>query len=266
MDMRTPLVLLAAVAFAVPAVAGPYTIPGIPASSPRFVGWATGATVVRGPQDISAANSPLASFGTAAAALGAANNGPVSLGDGGFATLTFARPIGNGAGADFAVFENGFGSGGGVSAELGHVEVSSNGVDFFRFPSVSLTQTATPVGGFGVIDPTNISNLAGKDVANVGTGFDLAELAGLSPLLDINRVTHVRVVDVVGSLNPAFGTRDSLGNLINDPFPTPFASSGFDLDAVGVINQAVVPEPATAALFALGAAALGFRRRRPAAD
>jgi hypothetical protein len=25
--------------------------------------------------------------------------------------------------------------------------------------------------------------------------------------------------------------------MINDPWPTPFASSGFDLDAVGVINQ-----------------------------
>ena len=31
--------------------------------------------------------------------------------------------------------------------------------------------------------------------------------------------------------------KDSKENMINDPWPTPFASSGFDLDAVGVINQ-----------------------------
>ena len=31
---------------------------------------------------------------------------------------------------------------------------------------------------------------------------------------------------------------DSLGNWINDPWPTNFQTSGFDLDAVGVIHQA----------------------------
>ena len=52
----------------------------------------------------------------------------------------------------------------------------------------------------------------------------------------MNDVIAVRITDVVGSIDPALGTKDSLGNLINDPFPTPFASSGFDLNAVGVIN------------------------------
>jgi hypothetical protein len=42
---------------------------------------------------------------------------------------------------------------------------------------------------------------------------------------------------VVGSLDDRYATYDVLGNKINDPFPTPFASGGFDLDAVGVINQ-----------------------------
>jgi hypothetical protein len=36
------------------------------------------------------------------------------------------------------------------------------------------------------------------------------------------------------------GSRDSKGNIINDPWPTNFASSGFDLDAVGVINQGIL--------------------------
>ena len=39
-----------------------------------------------------------------------------------------------------------------------------------------------------------------------------------------NNVTEVRITDVVGSIDPWYGTRDSLGNLINDPFKTPFAS------------------------------------------
>lgn len=272
--MHTPLIgrLIAALLLAAlvtgPAVAGPYTVTGIAASDSRFVAWANGASdLTRGPQNISASGSPLASFGTASAALGMANNGVVSLGDGGSITLTFANLITNGAGADFAVFENGFGAGSGLFAELGHVEVSSDGVNFVRFPSVSLTQTNTQVGGFGSIDPTDINNLAGRHPALFGTPFDLAELIGLSALLDVNRVTHVRIVDVVGSINPAFGTRDSQGRLINDPFTTPFASGGFDLDAVGVINQ-TVPEPISMALVGAGvvvAVLWRVRRSRAAA-
>ena len=34
-----------------------------------------------------------------------------------------------------------------------------------------------------------------------------------------------------------FGSRDAKNNLINDPYPTPYPSAGFDLDAVGVINS-----------------------------
>lgn len=39
----------------------------------------------------------------------------------------------------------------------------------------------------------------------------------------------------MGSINASY---KSYGNKINDPYSTPFASSGLDLDAVGVINQA----------------------------
>lgn len=267
--MRFPLVirlvaatLLIALA-AGPAVAGPFNVAGIPASDPRFVVWANGVSdLTRGPVNLANPGLGLASFGSGSAALGVANNGVVSLGDGGSITLTFANPITNGAGADFAVFENGFGSGSGLFAELGHVEVSSDGVNFVRFPSVSLTQTNTQVGGFGAIDPTDVNNLAGRHPALFGTPFDLAELIGVSALLDVNRVTHVRIVDVVGSINPSFGSRDSQGRLINDPYSTPFASGGFDLDAVGVINQ-TVPEPVVVILFAAGVgAAIAQRVRR----
>jgi len=250
------------------AFAGPYNEPGVASNSPSIKAWATGFTnLTRGPQDINNPSESLASFGAGASALGAADapTSLVSLGDGGSITLSFASGISNGPGADFAVFENGFSVGQNVYAELGFVEVSSNGVNFFRFPSVSLTQSATPVGSFGTIDPTDVFNLAGKHVALSGTPFDLQALAGASPLLDVNNVGFVRVVDVVGRITSAPGNTswapsvDSLGNIINDPYATTFGTGGFDLDAIGVIN--VIPEPTALCLGAFAAGAV-LRRRR----
>jgi hypothetical protein len=61
--------------------------------------------------------------------------------------------------------------------------------------------------------------------------FDFSELSS-APNLNLNAVSHVRIIDAVGSINPLWGTRDASGRLINDPYPTAFASGGFDLDAV----------------------------------
>lgn len=206
-------------------------------TSPVFVGWATGVTLVRGKQDIANPSSPLASFGAASDALGAptgSTTAVVSLGDGGSATATFATPIMDGTGYDFAVFENSFSD---TFLELAFVEVSSDGVNFFRFPSHSQTQTTTQIGGFGAVDCRYINNLAGKYKVNYGTPFDLADIPN-NALLNKNSITHVKVIDVVGTINAAYATYDSYGNKINDPYSTPFNSSGFDLDAIGVINQA----------------------------
>lgn len=209
----------------------------IPAASSQFVAWATAATVVRGPQNIANPTGPLANAGSPELATGAADgSGIVSLGDGGSAVLTFATPIANGPGFDFAVFENGFSD---TFLELAFVEVSSDGVTFFRFPAHSETQTATQVGGFGLLDCRYLNNLAGKYKANFGTPFDLSDIPD-NPLLNKDRITHVKIIDVVGSIDPQYATYDSLGNMINDPYATPFASGGFDLDAVGVINQATL--------------------------
>lgn len=216
---------------------------GISVLDPAFVGWATQVvSLTRGPRDIADPESPLASFGMATNALGPADGtfGVVSLGDGGQITLSFDRPIVNGPGPDFAVFENGFRFNGLVFAELGHVEVSSNGVDFFRFPSTSLTQTTTQLDAGGLLDPTLVRNLAGQYAALEGTLFDLDDLPA-SPLLDAGAIRYVRIIDVVGSLNPVLGSVDSAGRPINDPYPTPFASSGFDLDAVGVLHDGSTP-------------------------
>ncbi|MEO9257894.1 MAG: T9SS type A sorting domain-containing protein, partial [Crocinitomicaceae bacterium] len=108
---------------------------------------------------------------------------------------------------------------------------------FVRFPAYSETQTATQVNSFGIVEPTKIHNLAGKYQQGYGTPFDLDDLAD-STGIDLNHITHVKIVDVVGSINPLYASYDALGRPVNDPFPTAFASGGFDLDAVGVLNQA----------------------------
>jgi hypothetical protein len=225
-------------------LAGPFPIDSIPALDPRFSLWATTAEIIRGPTDIAyTGDDPFdATYGDASDATGlpdvtsgyTGNPRPVvSLGDGGSLTVGFASPIADVPGPDFAVFENAFTA---TFLELAHVEVSSDGVNFFRFPSVSLTQTLTQVGGYGALDATNLYNLAGKALGGSGTPFDLAQLRKFHPVLDINRITHVKVIDVVGSLSPAHRTLDSLGNPINDPYPTDFTSSGFDLDAIGAFS------------------------------
>ena len=209
-------------------------------SNPVFIGWATGCTVYRGYIDIADPNGGLVTAGTEAAGIGSVDNNIISLGDSGVALLTFATALYNGAGPDFAVFENGFLDPAGATnafLEFAFVEVSSNGVDFFRFPAHSLTPTTPQIPGAGVyMDASLVNNLAGKYVSNYGTPFDLEDLVG-TPNLDVNFITHIRLVDVVGAVNGAYGSVDTAGNLINDPYPTNFPIGGFDLDAVGAIHQ-----------------------------
>lgn len=200
-----------------------------------LLAWATQCTIERGLMDISQPNLGTASTGSANSALGAAGDGfIVSLGDGGKATLRFEHPIKNGLGADFAIFENAFNA---TFLELAFVEVSSDGQNFVRFPAISNTDTSVQVNSFGSVDASLLYNLAGKYRANYGTPFDLEELVADSAILNVNAVTHVRLVDAVGSIQNAYASRDSRGVKVNDPWATPFASSGFDLDAVGVIHQ-----------------------------
>jgi hypothetical protein len=115
--------------------------------------------------------------------------------------------------------------------------VSSDGFTFFRFPATSNTQDTAQLDNAAIMDARKINNLAGKYRASYGTPFDLQELAGTEGV-DINNITHVKIIDVVGSILPVYATHDKNGKKINDPWSTPFASSGFDLDAVGVIHQA----------------------------
>jgi hypothetical protein len=197
-----------------------------------FVGWATSSIIERGWQDIADEILGKTTVGDEFSATEkSGTNGVVSLGDGGIATLTFEGSIFNGVGADFAVFENGFDA----FLELAFVEVSSDGINFFRFPAYSETDTEIQTDGFGSTDASKIHNLAGKYVSQYGTPFYLEDLNGINGL-NIDAITHIRVVDAIGTINPTFSTYDNLGRAVNDPYPTPFPSGGFDLDAVGVIH------------------------------
>ncbi len=149
------------------------------------------------------------------------------------ALLNFDIPVSDGSGWDFAVFENSFSD---DFLELAFVEVSSNGIDYHRFNSMSLTQQEEQIETFGFIDAREIHNLAGKYRMMFGVPFDLSELAGITGL-DISNIISVKIIDVIGCINDDYATYDSEGNIVNDPWPTPFEMGGFDLDAVGVIHN-----------------------------
>lgn len=227
--------------------------------SSAFVAWANKCNVVRGFQDISNQSLGYTNVGDSSLAIGqAGTNGVVSLGDGGVAILEFSSPILDGNGPDFAVFENGFDD---LFLELAFVEVSSDGIHFFRFPAISNTDTTIQTDGFGLTDASKLHNLAGKYRAEYGTPFDLSDLTN-DALLNKQAITHVKVIDVVGSIQNQYCSRDANNHKINDPWPTGWGNGGFDLDAVGVIHQqtvgideleltnvSVYPNPATNVLY-----------------
>ena len=219
-----------------PPAAGEAGSTAILATDTDFVNWAMECEVERGLRDITQPDSGYVDLGIATDALGQADQLVVSLGDGGQATLSFTYPIQDEEGWDFAVFENGFRSGHAYFLELAFVEVSSDGTHFVRFPTSSLTPADTQLGPFDLLDPTQLHNLAGKYVGGYGVPFDLNELRDSSGI-DLERITHVRIIDVIGSIDPAFASYDQDGRIINDPWPTPFQSGGFDLDAVGVFYE-----------------------------
>ena len=269
--------------------AGPYTEPGVngyigedrrhtdpndanAVINPIFRGWATSVISYEpAPRVVAVWADPNKALGPATGN----NLDIVSLGDldsdqigqdvpAGQITLAFSEPVRDCNGYDFVVFENGLVSltntGGGsikgeMFAELGYVEVSSNGIDFAGFPSVSLTDGL--VGMYGTIEISNVYNLAGKHPNGeglcMGTPFDLTEIADeanvVSGLVDVNNINYVRIIDIPGSgdfedeaikhidpdSRPAW---DFFANShpIYDAWLT-FESGGVDLEAVGVLKE-----------------------------
>jgi hypothetical protein len=203
----------------------------------RIIEWAVSCEVTRGYLDIAKPHNGYVSFGTETNALGKPDEkdalNAVSLGDSGVAILTFQTPIVNGNGYDFAVFENALDD---TFLELAFVEASSDGVHYFRFPATSNTPTDKQIGTFGKLDATLINNLAGKYRVGWGTPFDLDDLAD-NENLDKNNIRYIKLIDVIGSIDPQYASKDANGLIINDPYPTAFASGGFDLTGVGVIHN-----------------------------
>lgn len=199
-----------------------------------FSFWANNITVKRGWQNIADTTLGKANFGIEDNVIGISNNATISLGDAGFAIIEFPFAIKNVNGYDFAVFENGFAQNESPEneyfLELAIIEVSENGTDFIQFESTSNTSTNYQIGTFEQLNCTKINNLAGKYPANYGTPFDIEELG-------LDSIVAIKIIDVIGTIDSSFATFDSQGNIINDPYPTAFGSSGFDLDAVGALNQ-----------------------------
>ncbi len=187
----------------------------------------------------------------------------------GWVIVTFDEPIRNNRGYDFAVFENGLlsdfttqeGSAAGeILAELAYVEASSNGEDFVRFPSLSLTEQ--PGDLFSTIEMNNVYNLAGKhpNAYNIctGTPFDLQELANhsmvTSGLVDINDIKYIRLVDIPGTgdfyddavtyINPNtwpawdyYSDNHPIFDAWNTSLVPLYPSGGFDSEAIGTLEE-----------------------------
>jgi len=155
-------------------------------------------------------------------------------------TVGFDIPVADRNGSDFAVFENGLSVGDSVFAELGYVEVSSDGTNFARFPSMSLTTNL--VGAYGSLDPRDVNGLCGKNRngggASWGTPFDLAEISYdplvLNGVVNLTNINFVRVVDIPGSGD--FTDTANPSNEVYDAWVT-WGSGGVDLEAIGVINS-----------------------------
>ena len=194
--------------------------------------WVTNCSLVRGYLDIADQSQGLASHGDSSAAFGKADGDVVSLGDSGYVEIIFNPALSDQPGPELAIFENSFSD---TYLELAFVEISSDGVNFVRFPANSLTQVTQQVGGFGSIDPTDVNNFAGKYRADFGTPFDFSDLKD-STAINVQTVTHLRIVDAIGTIDPQFATHDVKGNVVNEPYPTNFASGGFDLDAIAILN------------------------------
>lgn len=178
-----------------------------------------------------------------------------SLGIGGELVLQFVPPIVDRPGADLIVGENPFrltGTWWQTFAEVAFVEVSSNGVDFVRFPARYFGAAVSP-GAFGTVPVGAYQNLAGQtpvlagppgidaqDVVEAGgDAFDLGDLAG-EPLVangtvDLQAIAYVRLVDVLNG-----SSLDAAGTTIFDA-----GSGSADIDCVTAIHQqgAIVGSP-----------------------
>lgn len=143
----------------------------------------------------------------------------LSLGKAGEIVLGFGdQSIDDGPGADLVVFENAFWPGGDASAvyaELGEVSVSEDGETWLAFPCDTQGDGAGRFSGCAGVTPTLVYDAAQlvplDPERSGGDAFDLADV-GLAQA----RFVKIRDLETL----EAAGT-----------------SGGFDLDAVGIVNE-----------------------------
>jgi|GEM_PF-1556040 len=183
------------------------------------------------------------------------------MGNGGVYIYTMDKAITDGKGYDFAVGENTFRSDstGEIWAELFYVEVSSDGENFLRFDSASLTDG--PVGDYGYLDPANVYGLGSLHLAYYGYNYrqpyDLAWLKNkeevVNGTVDLANIKYVKYIDIPGTdevdtvdfdedgddivdgTYTFYPCYDSFGNVIIDAYLT-WGSGGADVYRPGVIH------------------------------
>lgn len=198
-----------------------------------------------------------------------------SLGNGGELTLEFVPPIVDLPGADLIVAENPFRLAGNETstfAEVAFVEVSSNGIDFVRFPARYFGAPSWP-GAFGTVPVGAYGNLAGqtptlattpgadpRDLVEAGgDAFDLGDLLFeplvVGGLVDLQAIRYVRLVDVPSGL-----AVDSVGTTIFDA-----GSGSADIDAVTAVHQQgpIVGSPPNVAMTILTDGTIALRIEDP---
>ncbi|MBT3193431.1 MAG: DUF4465 domain-containing protein, partial [Verrucomicrobia bacterium] len=224
-----------------------------------FAGWAASVVDYSPTPDVAAewtntlwTLGPVTGTNTHIAALGDLTQEQI---DGGMSpgsiTLEMEVAISDEAGPDFAVFENALLMGDLTFADLGYVEVSSDGTNFTRFSTACLS--TNPVGAYDGLDERYYHGFCGKHLnaygSSWGTPFDLGELACHPDVqngtLNLTNVNYVRIVDVPG--NGSYFDSAVPANAVYDPWHT-FGSGGVDLEAVGVINSPLYARVETTAI------------------
>ncbi|MEZ5979177.1 MAG: hypothetical protein R3F34_13270 [Planctomycetota bacterium] len=182
----------------------------------------------------------------------------VTLGIGGSLTLGFDRTITDGPGADFTVFENAIGVQSEayltVYSEVVFVEVSTNGVDWARFPVDYEGPNAT-TGQYNGMRWGTYARMAGDvptasnvltngidpfdPVVSGGNAFDLRDLeqdpAVVAGKVNLRRIHFVRLVDCENGM-----WVDVEGETIWD---NGGLTGSADIDAVAVLNDTQIVNP-----------------------
>lgn len=119
--------------------------------------------------------------------------------------------------------------------ELSGIEgLDINSVKYVRVIDVVGCIQSADFNNDGLVNFVDYSRLAAAYLSKTGDArwdkrCDIAAPYGVIDMAD--------VAEFMSQWLAEWSSRDSVGNKINDPWPTPFPTGGFDLDAVGVIHQ-----------------------------